>query len=217
MADYTEQLRQDLVEQFKEKPVIDALISAIGEQLTDLHWFFTALQDERGILTAIGKQLDGVGDIVCLSRVEAGALACVTEPVYVLDDEQYRNYLIFKIWKNTNNCTYPELIKAFRMFWDKPLYYSENPEYPAVMFLETGLLAPEDHAENLLSAPIIKAADKLSALIKCQEEKNSGNREFDRAMETTLASLREMALPEADAFLEEFFPAYSLTLDDQAL
>ncbi len=36
-------------------------------------------------------------------------------------------------------------------------------------------------------------------------------------METTLASLREMALPEADAFLEEFFPAYSLTLDDQAL
>ena len=66
-------------------------------------------------------------------------------------------------------------------------------------------------------APIIKAADKLSALIKCQEEKNSGNREFDRAMETTLASLREMALPEADAFLEEFFPAYSLTLDDQAL
>lgn len=65
--------------------------------------------------------------------------------------------------------------------------------------------------------PVIKAADKLSALIKCQEEKNSGNREFDRAMETTLASLREMALPEAEAFLEEFFPAYSLTLDDQTL
>ena len=158
MADYTEQLRQDLVEQFKEKPVIDALISAIGEQLTDLHWFFTALQDERGILTAIGKQLDGVGDIVCLSRVEAGALACVTEPVYVLDDEQYRNYLIFKIWKNTNNCTYPELIKAFRMFWKKPLYYHEDPEYPATIFLKTGTLAPEDHAEDLLSAPIIKAA-----------------------------------------------------------
>jgi len=66
-------------------------------------------------------------------------------------------------------------------------------------------------------APIIKAADKLSALIKCQEERNGGNHEFDRAMETTLASLREMALPEADAFLEEFFPAYSLTLDDQTL
>lgn len=66
-------------------------------------------------------------------------------------------------------------------------------------------------------APIVKAADKLSALIKCQEEKNSGNREFDRAWETTLASLREMGLPEADLFLEEFFPAYTQTLDEQTL
>lgn len=66
-------------------------------------------------------------------------------------------------------------------------------------------------------APIVKAADKLSALIKCQEEKNSGNREFDRAWETTLASLREMGLPEAGLFLEEFFPAYAQTLDEQTL
>ena len=65
-------------------------------------------------------------------------------------------------------------------------------------------------------APIIKAADKLSALIKCQEEKNSGNREFDRAWETTMASLRAMGLPESEAFLEEFFPAYGQTLDEQA-
>ena len=61
----------------------------------------------------------------------------------------------------------------------------------------------------------MKAADKLSALIKCQEEKSSGNHEFDRAYETTLASLRQMALPEAEAFLAEFFPAYGDTLDDQ--
>ena len=64
-------------------------------------------------------------------------------------------------------------------------------------------------------AAVIKAADKLSALIKCQEEKNSGNREFDRAWETTLSSLKEMKLPEAEVFLEEFFPAYAQTLDEQ--
>ena len=158
MVDYAEKLRQDLVEQFKEKPVIDALMGAIGEQLTDLHRFFTALRDERGVLTAIGKQLDGVGDIVCLSREEAGALACIAESVYVLDDEQYRDYLIFKIWKNTNNCTYHDVIKAFRMFWPKPLYYHEDPEEPAVMLLDTGVLKPEDHAEKLFTAPFIKAA-----------------------------------------------------------
>ena len=63
---------------------------------------------------------------------------------------------------------------------------------------------------------LIKAADKLSALIKCQEEQNSGNREFDSAYETTLAALRELALPEAEAFLAEFFPPYRRTLDEQA-
>ena len=63
-------------------------------------------------------------------------------------------------------------------------------------------------------APLVKAADKLSALIKCQEEKNSGNREFDKAYDTTLASLREMELPEAEVFMEEFLPAYRLTLDE---
>lgn len=158
MVDYTEKLRQDLLEQFKEKPVIDALICAVGEQLTDLHRFFTALRDERGVLTAIGKQLDGVGDIVCLSREEAGALACTAESVYVLDDEQYRDYLIFKIWKNTNNCTYHDVIKALRMFWPKPLYYREDPSEPATMVFETDMLSPEDDVPKLLNAPLIKAA-----------------------------------------------------------
>lgn len=64
-------------------------------------------------------------------------------------------------------------------------------------------------------APLVKAADKLSALIKCREEKDSGNHEFDSAYQTILDSLHAMALPEADDFLAEFFPAYGLTLDEQ--
>lgn len=64
-------------------------------------------------------------------------------------------------------------------------------------------------------APLVKAADKLSALIKCQEERDSGNHEFDSAYESTLNSLRAMALPEVADFLAEFFPAYGLTLDEQ--
>ena len=80
MADYIELLRQDLLEQFKDKPVIDALNEAIGEQLNDLRDFFDALKNERGVLTAVGKQLDGVGDIVGLTRMEAGAWACATQP-----------------------------------------------------------------------------------------------------------------------------------------
>ena len=61
---------------------------------------------------------------------------------------------------------------------------------------------------------IIKAADKLSALIKCIEEKNSGNAEFAMAEESTLLSLKEMNLKEVDYFIENFIPAFSLTLDE---
>lgn len=61
---------------------------------------------------------------------------------------------------------------------------------------------------------LVKAADKLSALIKCMEEERMGNREFLRAKESTLKSLEELDVPEADVFLDEFLPAYSLTLDE---
>ncbi len=69
--------------------------------------------------------------------------------------------------------------------------------------------------EGTIEARLVKAADKLSALIKCIEERKAGNMEFVCAQRATEQSLREMGLPEADAFLEEFIPAYALTLDEQ--
>ena len=158
MADYTAKLKSDLVSQFRDKPVIDALMEAIGAQLTDLSVFFEDLKTQRGVQTAVGKQLDGVGDMVVLSRKEASELACISGSIYSLEDEEYRKYLIYKIWKNNCNCTYPDILKAFRMFWELPLYYSEDPDYPATIFLESGDLSPEDNAEKLLNAPFIKAA-----------------------------------------------------------
>ena len=63
---------------------------------------------------------------------------------------------------------------------------------------------------------IVKAADKVSALIKCIEEKKAGNREFEEAYKSTEASIRAMGMAEADAFLEEFIPAFHLSLDEQS-
>lgn len=61
---------------------------------------------------------------------------------------------------------------------------------------------------------LLKAADKLSALVKCIEEENAGNREFVKAKQSTLRSIEEMRLPEADAFVAEFLPSYGLTVDE---
>lgn len=62
---------------------------------------------------------------------------------------------------------------------------------------------------------LVRAADKISAVIKCVEEKRMGNREFSRAEISLRNTVREMHLPEADCFLEEFLPSFSLTLDEQ--
>jgi 5'-deoxynucleotidase len=61
---------------------------------------------------------------------------------------------------------------------------------------------------------IVKAADKLSALIKCMEENRMGNQEFRTAEQSTRKSLEEMEMPEVEIFMEEFLPAYELTLDE---
>ena len=62
---------------------------------------------------------------------------------------------------------------------------------------------------------IVKAADKLSALIKCVEELAQGNREFQSARRPCEQAVRDMQLPAADEFLERYLPAYELALDDQ--
>ncbi len=62
---------------------------------------------------------------------------------------------------------------------------------------------------------LVKAADKLSALIKCLEEERSGNTEFRQAEKATRAALEAMHLPEADYFIENYLPSYQLTLDEQ--
>lgn len=82
-----------------------------------------------------------------------------------------------------------------------------QPDYESVF-----TAAEESDAELLV---LVKAADKLSAVIKCVEEKRAGNSEFTSAEATLRKSVAEMKLPEADCFMEEFLPSYSLTLDEQ--
>jgi len=73
----------------------------------------------------------------------------------------------------------------------------------------------QDPDERLLRR-MVKAADKISALIKCIEEERSGNQEFHTAKTSTEKALAEMAeeLPEVKDFLNDFLPSYGKTLDE---
>ena len=61
---------------------------------------------------------------------------------------------------------------------------------------------------------LVKAADKISALIKCVEEEKAGNTEFANAKKMTKKSIDAMELEEVAVFFDEFFPAYLKTLDE---
>lgn len=74
------------------------------------------------------------------------------------------------------------------------------------------LFFPEEEDEYLWK--LVKAADKISALLKCVEEEKAGNTEFVNAKKATLESIQKMQLEEVTVFFEEFYPAYEKTLDE---
>ena len=61
---------------------------------------------------------------------------------------------------------------------------------------------------------LVKAADKLSAHIKCVEELKAGNLEFREAAAQTRRALEGYGMPEVRYFLETFLESFSLTLDE---
>ena len=68
----------------------------------------------------------------------------------------------------------------------------------------------DEHTKRL-----VKAADKLSALIKCIEELNIGNKEFLKAKKATEKSLKDLKLKEVEIFMNDFLDSFYLSLDEQ--
>ena len=78
---------------------------------------------------------------------------------------------------------------------------------PAYQTLLTAPQRPEEYE-------LVKAADRLSAYIKCVEERKAGNLEFSSAELSSRRKLDALALPEVDYFLEHFMPAFEKNLDE---
>ena len=74
------------------------------------------------------------------------------------------------------------------------------------------------HMDNIdsESKKLVKAADKISALVKCMEEINMGNHDFDSAKNSLTAYLEKMQLKEVEFFMDKFLPSYNKTLDEQS-
>jgi 5'-deoxynucleotidase len=68
--------------------------------------------------------------------------------------------------------------------------------------------------EESVEYKLMKAADRLSAYVKCLEEIRSGNSEFSKAKKSIEEDLHARKMPEVEYFFEKFIPSYSLTLDE---
>ena len=66
---------------------------------------------------------------------------------------------------------------------------------------------------DLQISTVVKAADKLSAYIKCVEEQKAGNTEFESAAQQTMHAMNQMAQPELDWFIENCLNPFTLNLD----
>ncbi len=127
-------LSEDFPHQFRGKKRTEALLKVIREELEELEKAREQLAAVLCVDTAHGEQLDRIGEIVVLSRAQAGLLATQGGSIDfdVIDDERYRKYLKYKILANTSHSTYYDIITAVKTIWDvDKVSYNENTDGPA--------------------------------------------------------------------------------------
>lgn len=120
--------KQELPAQFQGHINIDAIIDAIGGQLSEIEDCYEGIRDRTDVLTATGKNLDYIGDIVGISRLEAFELLEITN-IDLLTDDTYRAVLFFQILKNNSDSTYENIMKGLHLLWGENaiIRYYENP------------------------------------------------------------------------------------------
>lgn len=150
---------EDLPQQFQNKEHIETLIRAFSKQIEELLEVFRQLDTQTDLESAVGNNLDMVGDIVTLTRKEAGILAGIDVEDPVISDERYRQFLKYQMLVNTNECTYHDLMNGLALLWDvSPIYYKEEPALPAVIILTMPFLTPGGKVVTLGEVPMVKPA-----------------------------------------------------------
>lgn len=110
---------------------------------------------------------------------------------------KYFNPEIMQAYKNVESVSKKKLLTM--------LPAELRDEYSTILFHEK---CDDEHWK------LVKAADRISAYIKCLEEAKAGNSEFKKAGESILKSIFNIDLPEVRYFMENFIPSFSLTLDE---
>ena len=126
----------DIPEQFKRKKNIEILFKAFSRKLEEVKKVFEDINKYTDIDTAIGVNLDGVGDILSLTRRDATEIIREASN-YELHDELYRKILKYQKLKLSSECTYDDIMSAILLIWNvKDIRYIEDEKYPDTIFLK---------------------------------------------------------------------------------
>ena len=143
--DRFEKMKSMFPSQFRNKPLIEAYVRALAKQFDEVEQMFWELDNITDVETAEGEQLDRIGDMVVLSRKEAAFLVDDDSGYYVMEDDVYRRFLKYKILKNTNRCTYDDLMDGLELVWNTDrLQYVEEAENPATIIFSTGVMSLDE-------------------------------------------------------------------------
>lgn len=142
---------RDIPQQFLGKKNIEVLIRAFARQMQELLQVFDDLNIKLDLEKAEGKNLDYVGTIVSLSRKEAGILAGIGVEEPVISDERYRQFLKYKVLRNTNNCTYDDIMQSIEILWRTDnIRYVEDPERPATILIRLQTMSVDAPVDPLV-------------------------------------------------------------------
>lgn len=135
----------DIPQQFKDKERIGVLLHAFSRQLEEVYQVFGDLDGRTGLEGAEGVNLDRVGDMVGLTRKQAGILLGINSGDPVIADDRYRQFLKYKVLVNTNECTYYDLIHGMELLWDlQGIRYKEDGNYPATIIFQSNRIKLDD-------------------------------------------------------------------------
>lgn len=178
-TDFYTQMLSDLPSQFKNKEKIDGLIYALSRQLNAVREVSEQLNAMRSLRTAVGKQLDGIGNIAVLTRDEATILALKSSSFKQMTDDIYRLYLVQKIMANMTNCTYQDIYNAMVILWGKtPIGYSESIDEPATITMTVPALSSFDETSTFLGLWEIRPAGVQLHFAATANEKITINADF---------------------------------------
>lgn len=108
----------------------------------------------------------------------------------------------------------PEILSAFKSIENAANRKIASMLPPDMESVYLPLLTGDEDEELI---PLIKAADKIAALIKCIEERKAGNTEFLSAEKAIRENSPALKIKEAELFLLEFLPSFEDTLDDMSV